>query len=162
MFTLINQLQKSHSCYYIDFLPEKMDSSRYFEIEEFFLNTYLKDFSEKIIRIIVKIIGYYPSQICLTEFSDKTCDTFKDLYPVGENIQNRSIKELSDIISYVIINDISSIQIILRDNNSNVLISINGGFSVDIYNASEELLKFLTILIEQENLFLRKESQPPV
>ena len=43
MFILIDQLQKSHSCYYIDFLPEKMDSPRYFEIEEFFLNTYLRN-----------------------------------------------------------------------------------------------------------------------
>lgn len=158
MLTLIDRLQKNHNCYFIDFLPEKMDGAQYLEIEEFFLNTYLKDFSEKIVRIVVKIIGYYPAQIFLTEFPDKSTDDFKYLYPVGKDIRNRPIAELAEIITHIITNDISSVQIILGDkrNNYNSLISVNGGFSVDIYNASGEQLKLFTALIEQENLFLRK------
>lgn len=157
MLTLIDQLQETTDCYYIDFLPQKMKSSNYFEIEEFFYNTYIKDFSEKIVRIIVKILGYYPAQICLTEFPDKSDDDFKSLYPVGEDIRNKPLTELAKIISHVITNDVASIQIVLGDTKKS-LISVNGGFSVDIYNMSEENLKLFNTLIEQENLFLRKQE----
>lgn len=155
MLTFIDRLQETTDCYYIDFLPQKMNSSDYFEIEEFFYNTYIKDFSKKIVRIIVKILGYYPAQIYLTEFPDKSDNNFKSLYPVGEDIRNKPLTELAKIISHVITNDVSSIQIILGYTKKS-LISINGGFSVDIYNISEEELKLFKILIEQENLFLRK------
>ena len=86
MLTLIDWLLDNTDCYYIDFLPETMVSSDYFEIEEFFYDTYIKDFSKKIVRIIVKILGYYPAQIYLTEFPDKIDNNFKSLYPVEEDI----------------------------------------------------------------------------
>lgn len=156
MLKQIDQLQENHDCYFIDFLPIRMDSARYFEIENFFLESYLKQFAEQIVRIVVKIIGYYPAQICLTEFSDETTDKFKYLYPVGEDIRNKPISELASIIAHVITNDISSVQILLG-NEHHSLISINGGFSVNIYNATEEQLKLFTVLVEQENLFLKKE-----
>ena len=155
MLTLIDKLQENNDCYYVDFLPEKMNNPRYFEIEEFFLKTYLKDFSEKIIRIIIKIIGYYNAEIFLTEFPEESSDTFKYLYPIEKNLRNRSIEELAKIINHVIIKDISSVQILLVDNH-NSLISVNGGFSVDIYNPSGEQLKLFKALVEQENLFLKK------
>ena len=65
---------------------------------------------------------------------------------------------MAKIISYVIINDVSSVEIILGENEKS-LISVNGGFSIDIYNISEERLKLFNTLIEQENLFLRKEGE---
>lgn len=158
MFTLIDQLQETTDCYYIDFLPKKMNGSNYFEIEEFFYNTYIEDFSKKIVRIIVKILGYYPAQIYLTEFPDQSDNNFISLYPVGEDIRNIPLTELDKLISHVIINDISSVQIIFGDAEKS-LISINGGFSIDIYNISEKELKLFNILIEQENLFLRKQER---
>ena len=133
MFTLIDQLQETTDCYYIDFLPEKMNGSNYFEIEEFFYTTYIKDFSKKIVN------------------------NFISLYPVGEDIRNIPLTELDKLISHVIINDVSSVQIIFGDAEKS-LISINGGFSIDIYNISEKELKLFNILIEQENLFLRKQE----
>lgn len=157
MLKLIDELQKNTDCYYIDFLPQKMNSSDYFKIEEFFYNTYIKDFSKKIVRIIIKLLGYYPTQICLTEFPDKTDNNFKSLYTVGEDIRNKPLAELDKLISYVITNDIASIQIILGDTEKS-LISVNGGFSIDIYNISEEKLNLFTTLIEQENLFLKKQE----
>ena len=65
---------------------------------------------------------------------------------------------MAKIISYVIINDVSSVEIILGENEKS-LISVKGGFSIDIYNISEERLKLFNTLIEQENLFLRKEGE---
>ena len=117
-----------------------------------------KIFQKKIVRIIVKILGYYPAQIYLTEFPDKIDNNFKSLYPVEEDIRNKPLKELAKIISYVIINDVSSVEIILGENEKS-LISVKGGFSIDIYNISEERLKLFNTLIEQENLFLRKEGE---
>lgn len=157
MFTLIEQLQETTDCYYIDFLPQTMNSSDYFEIEEFFYNTYIEDFSKKIARIIIKLLGYYPAQICLTEFPNKCDNNVKSLYPVGEDIRNKPLTELNEIISYVIINDVSSIQILLGDTEKS-LISVNGGFSIAIHNISGEKLKLFNTLIEQENLFLRKQE----
>ena len=78
------------------------------EIEEFFYNTYIEDFSKKIVRIIVKILGYYPAQIYLTEFPDQSDNNFISLYPVGEDIRNIPLTELDKLISHVIINDVSS------------------------------------------------------
>ena len=155
MFTLIDQLQETTDCYYIDFLPKKMNGSNYFEIEEFFYHTYIKDFSKKIVRMVVKILGYYPAQIYLTEFPDHS--NLKSLYPVWEDIRNISLTELDQIISHVITNDVSSVQILLGDAEK-FLISINGGFSIDLYHIPEKELELLNMLIEQENLFLRKEE----
>lgn len=157
MFTLIDRLQETTDCYYIDFLPKKMNGSNYFEIEEFFYRTYIKDFSKKIVRMVVKLLGYYPAQIYLTEFPDHSDSNFKSLYPVGEDIRNKPLTELDQIISHVIINDVSSVQILLGDAEK-FLISINGGFSIDLYHIPEKELELLNTLIEQENLFLRKEE----
>ena len=123
-----------------------------------FLRHLYQRFFKKIVRIIVKILGYYPAQIYLTEFPDKIDNNFKSLYPVEEDIRNKPLKELAKIISYVIINDVSSVEIILGENEKS-LISVKGGFSIDIYNISEERLKLFNTLIEQENLFLRKEGE---
>ena len=106
----------------------------------------------------MKILGYYPAQIYLTEFPDQSDNNFMSLYPVGKDIRNIPLTELDKIISYVIINDVSSVQILFGDAEKS-LISINGGFSIDIYNISEKELKLFNILIEQENLFLREESR---
>lgn len=51
MLTLIDWLLDNTDCYYIDFLPETMISSDYFEIEEFFYDTYIKDFSKKLLEL---------------------------------------------------------------------------------------------------------------
>ncbi len=37
MYSIIDQLQENESdCYVVDFLPQKMDSNTYFEIEQIF------------------------------------------------------------------------------------------------------------------------------
>jgi len=152
MFTLIDQLQETTDCYYIDFLPEKMNGSNYFEIEEFFYTTYIKDFSKKIVRIIVKILGYYPAQIYLTEFPDQSDNNFISLYPVGEDIRNIPLTELDKLISHVIINDVSSVQIIFGDAEKS-LISINGGFSIALTTKIGLSMRFFSYLMigGQEN-----------
>ena len=63
------------------------------------------------------------------------------------------MQEIHKIISYIIKNDISSAQIIFPEKN--ILVSIDGGFSVTIYGKNDEVLKLVEKLVKQENLFLK-------
>jgi len=151
-----DMLKDDYSGYIIDFLPQVMESSYYFEIEEYFLRTYLKEFADKIVRIVIKLLGYYPSaQIYLSEFPAASDDPLKDVYLKEENIRGRSIEELAEIITHIIFTGISSVEILL-DVDEKTLISIGGEFSVDISNLPEDKLNLFKQLVEQENLFLRR------
>ena len=55
-----------------------------------------------------------------------------------------------DFLPYLVQNE----QYLLEDNS--FLISVNGEFSVDIYNPSKENIKLIELLVQQEGLFLRK------
>lgn len=155
MYNIIDQLQENESdCYVVDFLPQKMDSNTYFEIEQIFLKTYLKEFSQKINRIVLKLCGYYTTQICITEYPIQNDRILLCNYPVGEDIRSISLIELTEVIDYVITNDISSVQILLGDSKDS-LISIEGAFEVSVHSKSENLLNILNLLVTQEGLFLR-------
>lgn len=149
MISQIEELQESNNCYIIDYLPTTMLGKQYFEIEKFFLKNYIHEFSKKIVNIVIKLIGYYDASIYLTE-SYK----IQSLYPIEKNIRNKSLFEIAKIISHIIEEDISSVQIVFGT-SPYALISIGGGFSVSIYNANEEQLQLLDALVTQENLFLR-------
>ncbi len=148
----IEILQSSESYYYIDCLPEKISSDRYFELEEYLMINYLDDFSQKICRIIMKMITYYDAEIYLTEFPEEK-SRFKFYEYEYKNIRSKSLQEIHKIISYIIKNDISSAQIIFPEKN--ILVSIDGGFSVTIYGKNDEVLKLVEKLVKQENLFLK-------
>ncbi len=64
--------------------------------------------------------------------------------------------KLNNLIIDVIINDFSSIQILIGE-DTHSLLSINGYFSVDIYNAADEELSLLNLLVNQENLFKKNK-----
>lgn len=153
MIEKIEELQESKNCYIIDYLPMTMLGQEYFEIEKFFLKNYIKDFSKKIVNIVVKLIGYYDAQIYLTEYYK-----IQSLYPIGQNIRHQSLFKIAEIISYIIENDTSSVQVIFNT-SPYFLISINGGFSIAVYNTSEEQRQLLNALVTQENLFFRPCSE---
>lgn len=156
LLAMIDHIQETSSCYYLDFLPQKMDSDRYFKLEEFLQQTYLNEFSKKIIRITVKIIGYYPTKICLTEFpKGQTIPCHISCDP-GEEISDISMNDLSVLIDYIESTDRSSVQI-LFGNSFESLMSINGGFSIDFFNLTKEEYALLSALASQEGLFLKKE-----
>lgn len=148
-YELIDNLQIQNELFSIDILPKTIQNETYFDLEDYLLERCLKDFSSKICIIIIKLIHYYPAKIYLTECSD---ETLKDM--VGNDIRQKSLFDLEKIIKYVIENDKSSVQILLSD--TPFLISINGEFSVAIYNADDEQAALIESLVNQENLFLRK------
>ncbi|SHH27240.1 hypothetical protein [Tepidibacter thalassicus] len=150
---LIETLQSSESYHFIDVLPETISHAGYFELEEYLLVNCLDDFSQKICRIIIKLITYYDAEIYLTEFPEEK-SRLKFYEYEYKNIRSKSLQEIHKIISYIIKNGISSVQIIFP--KKNILVSIHGEFSVAIYGENEEVLKLVEKLVNQENLFLRK------
>ncbi len=155
MLDLIDELHEGAG-YIIDILPKTMESEGYFELEEYLMDTYIDEYAEKIVRIVLKIINYYSAQIFLTELPENYCGELKN-YPVDTDINGLDIKELADIIRYIIKNDISSVQLLLGD-SPYFNISISGGFNIDIYGAADDDLELIEMLVRQEGLFLRKTA----
>ena len=60
MYETIDLLQQTTDYYYIDYIPYNTDDPNFLELEEYFEKHYLSSFSEKITKIILKIIYYYP------------------------------------------------------------------------------------------------------
>ncbi len=146
----IEKLLESVECYVIDFLPEQMINVEFFELEEYFLENYLSDFSKKISYIIIKLIKYFYSEIYVIEYEGKSI--------LSDNYADKGIKEIVNIIVKVIKRENknnSYIQIILKGDNT-FLININSEFSVSVYNLSSKDLSLITMLVQQEGLFLRK------
>jgi len=67
MYETIDLLQQTTDYYYIDYIPYNTDDPNFLELEEYFEKHYLSSFSEKITKIILKIIYYYPCKVYLTE-----------------------------------------------------------------------------------------------
>lgn len=110
---------------------------------------------QKISKIVIILISYYDAEIYLTEFPDRDeTIRYSELY--GQDIRRLPLQYIDNVISYIIKNDISSVQIYFRD--TPFLVSVNGGFSVDIYGAKGKELNLISQLATQENLYLKQEE----
>lgn len=146
-FELIDKLQVESECYYVDFLPKKMKSRDYFRLEEYLLETYIDIYAKKIADIALKLLCYYSGMFFLTDTND-------DLPPEGEDLSDKPFAEIVDIITSVIKNDYSSVQLLFTEKS--FVMSINGGFSVNFYNPCKDDLDLIVLLVQQKGLFLRK------
>lgn len=142
-------MQTNSECFIIGIRPKTIQNEIYFELEDYLLESYLMKFSTKICMIIIKLIHYYAAKIYLTDCSD---EKLKNM--VGIDIRHKKLFDLETILKYVIENDKSSVQILFSDGQ--FLISVNGNFSVEVYNANEEQIVLIETLVKQENLFLHK------
>lgn len=154
MYEIIDSLQESDDYYYIDYIPYNTKDSAYLQLEDYFVQTYLHDYSQKIIRIMLKLIYYYQSEVYLTEPTKKTPADFD--IPFDTNIRDNTPEKLADVINQVILQDFSSIQILFS--NPLFLISICGEFSVTIYKPNNDTIQLLNQLVQQEGLFLKKHG----
>ncbi|WP_097005625.1 hypothetical protein [Lacrimispora amygdalina] len=145
---------ESENYYYIDYIPYNTNDPSYLELEEYFVKSYLKTFSKKITRIILKLIYYYQCEIYLIEPIKKIPKDFN--FPFEINIRNNTPKKLAYIIRQIILKDFSSMKILFPE--FHFLISIKGEFSVAVFNAPDKVLQLLEQLAQQEGLFLKKHS----
>lgn len=156
MYETIDLLQQTTDYYYIDYIPYNTDDPNFLELEEYFEKHYLSSFSEKITKIILKIIYYYPCKVYLTEpTKDIPINSTLDF---NSNIRHYSPSEFSKIIKQVILTDFSSLQILFS--TPKFLISICGDFSVIIYGikGNNEAINLLQQLTTQEGLFLKQNN----
>ncbi len=157
-FELIGHLHERGTCHVIDFLPKVMESRDFFELEEYMVRHYIDDFADRIIRIVLKLICYEPSQIFLTELPEGYTGLL-ETYPAGTDLRYLSLEEIADIIREVIVRDRSSVQI-LTGGTCRFNVSVNGWYSVDVYGLEHDSPEYeLTeALVRQEGLFLREAS----
>ena len=99
MYETIDLLQQTTDYYYIDYIPYNTDDPNFLELEEYFEKHYLSSFSEKITKIILKIIYYYPCKVYLTEpTKDIPINSTLDFY---SNIRHYS-PSLFPLIPYIV------------------------------------------------------------
>lgn len=156
MYEVIDLLQQAENYYFIDYIPYRIDNPEFLELEEYFEKEYLSLFAEKISRIVLKTMYYYPCEVYLTE-ATKELPTDLDL-EFDVNIRNYAPNKIAQIIKQVIMTDFSSIQILFS--TPQFLISVCGEFSVTIYGVTEktEIINLLQQLSSQEGLFLKKNK----
>lgn len=148
----IDLLQESREYYFVDYIPFDIKNPKYLELEEFFVNSYLDDFAEKIVRISLKLIYFYPCEVYLTEPAGDMSGEFD--IPFDTNIRNFSPEQISYAIKQIITRDFSSVQILFTE--PSFLISIDGEFAVTVYCPPNSAVDLLNQLVGQEGLYLKK------
>ena len=63
---IIDDLVYNTECHYIETLPMTVMHEDYFQLE-IYLQNHLQDFANKISRIMIKLIYYYPTKIYSTK-----------------------------------------------------------------------------------------------
>lgn len=156
MCEVIDLLQETEDYYFIDYIPYTTNNPEFLELEEYFEKTYLPLFAEKIARIVLKMIYYYPCEVYLTEPTKKMPEGM-DL-EFDTNVRHYSPDKFDEIIKQIIMTDFSSLQILFSA--PQFLISVCGEFSVTIYGAADkpEVIQLLQQLAAQEGLFLKQNQ----
>lgn len=153
--------ERSTNFYIADIFPRKL-GHLWYDMEKFFLKNYHQEYAHKVIRIIFKIMGYYPAQVMLAGehhncFHKQTRKPFP--YKVEEFIPLQSLADLAEMIKFVVTHkrSIGDILIILGtkedDNHASIRIS-NELFPLSFSNITPQQVELFTILLKQENLFL--------
>lgn len=151
-WNLIESLQEKEYMI-IDVFPKQIQKEIYFEVEQIYLKKYLKDFAEKISRIIMQIMCYFDVEIYFTEFPEVLInDKYSSL--IDTDLASLKLKKLNKIIHFVVCEGITSLQIVVPD--CSFLISIYGEFQVVVYNVSGDNLDLIKKIVEKENLYFRK------
>lgn len=148
VFDKIENLQEQ-DYYVIDIFHKNIDGHRFFELEKVYLKNYINEFAKKICKIVMQIISKYEVEIYLTEFPDGTSDEYAEL--AYQNIADKKLSQLYEIVEYVILNNISSVQILIPEYN--FLFSVDGEFQVIVYNVVDKHMEFIREIVEKEGLY---------
>ena len=158
IFDKIEKLQQSSEYYYIDYLPEKCMGDRFYEFEEYFFSHNLNSFCDKVSNVVITLLAYYDASGVMTEFPDGYTGKYRSLYEDSMDIAKDNFDQISDLIHFVLINEISSIQL-LMGKDKDMLFSINNRNSIEVINATSDQLDLVQKLVMQEGLYLRKDIE---
>ena len=154
----IEKLQQSSEYFYIDYLPEKCMGDRFYEFEEYYFSHNLNSFCEKVSNIVITLLAYYDAAGVMTEFPDGYTGDYKELYDERVDIAKQKFEYISDLVRFVLTDEISSIQLLIGKDRD-ILFSINNRNSIEIINADSEQIDLVQKLVMQEGLYLRKYAE---
>lgn len=147
--------------YFIDRFPKTiLNIEKYDEIEDYYIKTYSKNYSKdmfadelfakKVTKIILTFISYYKVIIYYEKINNLDFKNFEN------SLNNEGFYKIASLIEYIVIKDLSNIHFLLKNTNSYFLISIRGGYNVEIYSPNNEDLELISILVKNEGLYLLK------
>ena len=153
----IEELQEK-DYYVIDVFPKGIQKDNYSKIEQYFLDTYIKEYAKKVCRIVVLLHAYYDFDYYVTEFPSILSNKGRKFAKYSDrHVKHLEFKELSKLIEFVITTGVSSVEIINLKNN--FLISINGDFSTVVYHVFDEDKQFIESIVQREGLYFRSIKQ---
>lgn len=155
IFDKIEKLQQSSEYYYIDYLPEKCMGDRFYEFEEYYFSHNLNSFCDKVSNVVITLLAYYDASGVMTEFPDGYIGDYKKLIDESVDIAKQDFESISDLIRFVLTDEISSIQLLIGKDRD-MLFSINNRNSIEIINANSEQIDLIQKLVTQGGLYLRK------
>ncbi len=155
MLTAISELVENDTYYYIDYIPHNPKSQAYLELEEYYENTYLPVFADKISRILLQVMWEYPCSVCLGEM-EKQIEKY-GLIPPFTDIRHYTPEKLADIIKSVILQDFTHFSVLFSDMKA--LVTIGGGFQVVLYQPPDKMVAFAKQLCQAEGLFLKYKTE---
>jgi len=143
--------------YVIDLFPEPIHHDRFSELEDYFLETFLQEFADKISRIVIKMIHYYDAIIYITEFPEDAPRTEYHTMTY-QDLRSLPLQQIVNIVQFVVTQGRTSVGVFFPETPF-VKIEIRGGdeFSVSVYGIqhNQKKIRILRALVEQEGLFLR-------
>ena len=131
-------------CYIIDFLPEKVSADcggQFFSVEEFLLKDKKYGLTEKFIRVILKIMCYYPVKL-ITDGCEKE-PTPDYICKITEKVMNERSGD---------------IYLLLK--NDETLINIKGDcLYISVFNPDDAMISLFEKLALSEGLFFRLSTK---
>ena len=155
MLATIEALHGNDKYYYIDYIPHNPKSPEYLELEEYYENSYLPSFADKISRILLQVRWEYPCRVCIGKM-EKRIEKYTSIQPFTD-VRHYKPEQLADIIKMVIVKDFSVLSILFSNEKS--LFSIRGYFQVELYNPTDDIVAFVKLLCQSEGLFLKYKAE---
>jgi len=154
-FELVDSISTDEG-YAIDLFPEPIYHDGFYELEDYFLETFLQEFADKISRIVIKMIHYYDAIIYITEFPEDAPRTEYHTM-TDQDLRSLPLQQIVNIVQFVVTQGRTSVGLIFPE--TPFVIEIRGGdeFSVSVYGIqhNQKEIRILKALVEQEGLFLR-------
>ena len=143
MVDIIRLLEKP--CYIIDFLPRQVPKDcggQFFKVETHLLNNYERyGLRDKYIRIILKLMCYYPVSVHW-----------------GERIEQPAPEQVADIINQIICNHSGWMDMLFSDKKALLQFEWDC-MNLSIYNPDEEMRELLKQIAWSEGMFFRPASE---
>lgn len=129
-------------CYIIDFLPQQVPKDcggQFFKVEDYFLNHYDRyGLRDKFIRIILKMMCYYPVSV-----------------QWGEWIKQPAPEQLAEIIDTIMGNNSGDVNMLFTSKDALLQFEWDC-LNISIYNPDEEMCMLFAQIAASEGMFWRK------